>query len=110
MVIDYRINYGSDPNYFKSIEVSNTTFGVSTDGYKPDVFIPFVTQGFSIMSGETTGVVEYSFNGITVHGEVDAAGASKALIFDNRVACKIWFRVKTGTNPHTIRFEAWSVR
>lgn len=104
---------GKDFNFFKKLEVSNTTFGVAADGYESDVSITFSTQGLFLLNEETAAdkVVEYSFNGNTVHGELDPTLPSRGLMFDNRVVCPIWFRVKSGsTGPITIRVEAWGIR
>lgn len=112
-MVDYRINYGQTFNYFKKIAVSNTTFGLVADGYKYDVLIPFSTQGFSFLSeGTTTShIVEYSFDGINVHGEINPTLPNRYSVFQHRVACKIWFRVKSGsTGPITIAVEAWAIR
>lgn len=110
-MVDYRINYGQDFNYYKKIAVSNTTFGVPGDGYAPDVIIPFTTQSVIFLNEDDTDVVEYSFNGFDVHGELNPTLPSRGLSFDNRVICKIWFRVKSGSSgPVTIRVDAWAIR
>ena len=101
---------GRDFNFFQKVAVSATTFGGgSVDGYQPDIIITFTTQG-ALFLNEGSGVVEYSFNGTTVHGELDSGGASKGLSFDNRVISMIWFRVKSGSSgPITISVQAWSI-
>jgi hypothetical protein len=105
------INYGRDWNFFQKVAVSATTFGGgSVDGYQPDLIITFPTQSVLFLN-EGTGVVEYSFNGNTVHGELNSATPSIGLAFDNRVISLIWFRVQSGsTGPITVAVHAWSTR
>lgn len=105
------INNGKDYNFFEKVDVNTSTFGGdSIDGYQPDMFITFVTQTI-MMLNEGSGIVEYSFNGNTVHGELDSSKASAALSFDNRIVSKIWFRIKSGSSgPITISVHAWGVR
>ena len=95
------INYGKDFNYFNKLSVS------ITDGYFPtecQILIPFST--YTVTFGlESGGLVEYSFNGITLHGDMTDGYASEHLVFENRVISKIWFR-----GAGTIRVEAWGIR
>lgn len=110
-----KINQSTDFNYFQKVDVNWSQFGAPdgytiTDGYGPDLVIKFVTQSIMFLN-EGTGVVEYSFNGVTVHGELDSANSSKFLTFDSRVVSTIWFRVKSGsTGPIKIRVDAWGLR
>ena len=98
-------NQGRDFNYYNKFDVSNTSYSD-----QPDTVITFQTQSVFFMN-EGTGVVEYSFNGNTTHGELDSTKDSKTLIFNERVISKIWLRVKTGsTGPITIRIDAWAKR
>lgn len=95
------IDYGKDFNYFKKLSVA------TVDGYFPNecqVLIPFSTYSVSFQL-ESGGPLEYSFNGINVHGDMTDGYASENLSFLNRVICKIWFR---GTG--TVRIEAWGIR
>ena len=102
------INIGRDYNFFQKKSVTKTTFGVSADGYACDMIITFPTQGL-IFINEGSGTVEYSFNGNTVHGELDSASTStKMLTFNDRVVSKIWFRVKSGSSgPIVVSVQAW---
>lgn len=103
---DYRKNNGKDFNFYEKIVVTNTTFGAAPE-YKWDVLITFTTTGV-MMLNEGTGVVEYSFNGNTIHGELDSTSVTKALSFDNRVINTIWFRIKSGSSaPITVSVQAW---
>jgi len=111
-MVDFRIT-GPAHDYYKKISVSNTTFGLMTDGYKPDVLIPFSTYGLTFLNeGTTTShIIEYSFNGFDVHGEINPTLPNKYSVFNNRVGCKIWLRVKSGSSgPITVAVEAWQIR
>lgn len=107
-------NFGRDFNFYKKIEVIATDFGSdSVDGQQPDTIITFPTQSIMFLNEESGAgkVVEYSFNGNHVHGELDPELPSKGLVFDDRVASLIWFRIKSGsTGPITIRIDAWGIR
>ena len=106
---------GHDFNFFSKVAVNWTQFGASdgyttADGYGPDLVITFSTQTVMFLN-EGNGVVEYSFNGTTVHGELDSTKASAGLTFDNRVICLIWFRIKAGSSgPINVSVHAWGIR
>jgi hypothetical protein len=93
---------GRDFNFFKRIEVTNTDFSDH-----PDAIVTFTTNGILFLN-EGSGTVEVSFNGNTVHTELNSADASKGMVFDNRTVSMIWLRVKSGSSgPISIRIEAW---
>lgn len=102
-------------DFFQKTDVNWSQFGApdgytTSDGYGPDLIIPFSTQGIMFLN-EGSGVVEFSFDGTHVHGELDSAGATKGLTFDNRAVSLIWFRVKSGSSgPIKISVSAWSIR
>jgi len=94
---------GRDFNFYKKVEISNFDFEEETD-----TIITFSTQTVMMLLENTTGVVEYSFNGNTVHGELNSALPSRAISFDNRKISKIWFRLRSGSpGPLTVRIDAW---
>lgn len=111
-------NQGRDFNFYDTRTVTWTQFGApdgytTTDGYGPDMVITFPTYGV-IFTNESTGqVVEYSFNGTTVHGVLDGTAASTTRLktFLNRPVSLIWFRLKSGSaGPATVTVEAWGTR
>lgn len=105
-------------DFFEKVDVNWTQFGAPdgytvTDGYGPDVIIPFSTQAISFINegALTTNAIEYSFNGVDVHGDMIPNTPSGGLVFDARVVSLIWFRLKSGsTGPVTVRIEAWGIR
>lgn len=103
---------GKSYDFFQKFTVTSSTFGGdSIDGYQPDTVITFSTQGVMFLNESTTGIVEYSFNGKDVHGELDPTTVTKAITFDNRVISTIWLRVKSGSSgPIIISIHAWGIR
>jgi hypothetical protein len=100
------VTLGRDFNFFQKLSISQTT----TFGADCDVVITFSTQSVMLLN-LGTGVVEFSFNGNTVHGELNSANPSAGLTFDNRVISKIWFRVQSGsTPPINVSVMAWGTR
>jgi hypothetical protein len=108
--------FGRDWNFFQKVSIATGTFGGGSvdgyqDGYQPDMLITFSTQS-AIFLNESTGIVEYSFNGTTVHGELDGSVGSltKMLTFNHRRIAKIWFRIKSGSSgPITVSVQAWAI-
>ena len=105
---------GFDFNFFQKVTVNWTThFGASdgyttADGYGPDLIIRFPTQGLIFNNEGSGGIIEYSFNGNTIHGELTASGNRQTIIFNNRVASLIWFRAQSGSA--VVSVEAWGTR
>lgn len=94
---------GRDFNFFQKSSVSTNDFNEECD-----MIITFPTQTVMMLLENNTGVAEYSFNGNTVHGELNSALPSRAISFDNRKITKIWFRLRSGSpGPLTVRVDAW---
>lgn len=88
---------GFDFNFFQKVTVTSGTFTSNCD-----IIIPFSTYTITFQL-ESGGPVEYSFNGNTLHGDMTSGKASANLVFENRVASKIWFR-----GSGLVRVEAWA--
>lgn len=104
------VNQGRDFNFFQKVAVNWASFGGSpgSDGYAYDCFISFPTQSV-MMLNLGSGVVEFSFNGNHVHGELNSANPSVGMTFDNRTISLIWFRLQSGSSgPITISVQAWA--
>lgn len=90
-------------NFFDKLAVSSTSFS------DHQVKWSFTSVGIAVMveSNTLTDVVQYSFDGETVHGDMTPTLPSEAIIFDNRHHSKIWFRRATPGDPVVTRIEAW---
>jgi hypothetical protein len=90
---------GKDFNFYTEITVS----GQATFNTEPDAFIKFRGPRRMIFIC-TSGDVDYSFNGDTMHGKVVSGQPSEKLEFDARMEDKIWVK---GTG--TIQIHAWHI-
>jgi hypothetical protein len=104
-----KIGYGRDFNFFRQVTPQTSGAGVfATDA---DAFINLNTPTYTVIFWVPNGTrVQYSFNGFTVHGDLDGSGAlaPNTLTFQNRVISKIWFSYLAGSG--TVRVEAWGIR
>ena len=91
----------SNFNYFENLLVDGYAFPEN-----PQINFRFNSQGIALLNKNNVYTIQYSFNGTTVHGDLDPADESKGIIFDNRVESKMWFRAVDGYA--TVRVEAWS--
>ena len=87
-------------NHFEVITVNSSTFSLNQS-----VAFGFISAGFSLLN-RGTRIIEYSFDGVTVHGDLNPADSSNYLVFENRTESRIWFRVQTGIATD-VRVEAW---
>lgn len=93
-----KIVNGRDYNFYRSQTFSNTTFANTAD-----YVITFPTAGVIFINESGSGIIEYSFNGNTVHGKLDGASTvTKSLTFLNRVISPIWVRVVSGSCVFTV--------
>jgi hypothetical protein len=91
-----------DVNYFHKFHVETTEFKMLANWNFNSVGIALMIE-----SDDPTDVVQYSFDGETVHGDMTPKMPSEAIIFDNRSQSKIWFRRATPGGPVLTRVEAW---
>lgn len=87
-------------NFFSKVSVTSAVFPSEAQAV---IDIRYGTQAFSLVN-EGSAVVEYSFDGINVHGDMTPSSPTAAIFFDNRSVMRIWFRT-TGTS--IVRVEAW---
>ena len=101
--------YGFDTHAFNKQQITWSAFGGgAVDNVQPDFIFPFQTQGIILSALAGTGVVEFSFNGITVHGELSVGTVNAQIKMDFCYATKIWFRIQSGsTGPITISSLGW---
>lgn len=80
-----------------------------TDGYGfptvPQIRFGFMAQAFSFLNRNTT-TVQYSFDGETIHGDLNPDDASQGLVFDTRAESRVWFK-SADDGYGTVRVEAW---
>lgn len=91
---------GKDFNFFQKVTVSETTF---PDDSQISINVKVLNN--LLLVNEGSNVVEYSFNGNTVHGDLTPSSTTESLLFNNRRVSAIWFRTATGSN--VVRVEAW---
>lgn len=60
-----------------------------------------------VESNDVTDVIQYSFDGETVHGDMTPTMPSEGIVFDNRFQNKVWFRRVTPGDAVLVRVEAW---
>jgi hypothetical protein len=100
---------GRDYNFFKKVTVTWSTFGGGqSDGVSPDVIITFSTQGLMLLNEDSSSVIEVSYNGTTVHDELNPALPSKGVSYDGRTESLIWLRLKSGSSA-VVSIRAWSI-
>jgi hypothetical protein len=97
------ITQGQDYNFFTKVTVDGYVFDPDTE----DVLITIKGQQTFSLVNEGSTLVEYSFNGNTLHGDMTPGTSTAAIFFDNRRVSKIWFRAPDGGDP-IVRVEAWS--
>lgn len=89
-------------NFFGKYNISSTSFNTLASWN-------FISIGIAIMveSDDSSDVIQYSFDGETVHGDMTPGKPSEGIIFDNRFASKIWFRREFQGSPVLVRVESW---
>src|ERR1017187_8707711 len=86
------ITYGRDFNFFQKVTVTWSVFNTNAD-----LCITFPSQGLLLLNEDGYGaVVQVSFNGNTVHDELNANLPSKGIAYDVRQISKIWFKIVSG--------------
>jgi len=122
LAVPITITQGNSFDDFAKLDVTWSTFGYGQADHKsPDYYAPFSTQGFQLINLTVDGyetsqtwpssnVIEYSFNGSDVSGELGSGRSNVALTFNNRVNCLMWFRVQAGSSSSVVSIQAWGIR
>lgn len=84
---------GKDRFFFQRKEITSNVFNDSAD-----VALSLITKNSVLLINEGPGIVQYSFNGTTVHGELNNTIGTNAVSVNNPSIVKIWFKIKSGTN------------
>jgi hypothetical protein len=94
----------SNFNYFNKVHVSTTNFS------DRQVTWTFNSAGILLLNESTVAgrVLEYSFNGTDVHGDLDPTLPSAGIAFDNRHESRVYLRLKTAGASVICRIEAWA--
>jgi len=87
-------------NFFDTILVD--AYGFPTD---PQARFPFNSQGFTLLN-RGLFTIQYSFDGVRLHGDLNPNDASQGLAFDARSEDAIWFRAIDGYG--VVRVESWA--
>ena len=96
------ITQGKDYNFWERFTITNTAFDNDAN-----VLFRFRSGPKTIiLTLEGATAVQYSFNGSTIHGELITSTDRAQMIFNNRPASKIWFKVAAGSGGVTV--EAWA--
>ena len=92
-------------NFFNRINVNSVNFSDHVASFG------FISSGISFINSSalSSDIVEYSFDGSTLHGDLVPSDTSSALAFDNRFESRVWFRLKTDGPQVNIRVEAWAI-
>lgn len=96
------ITYGRDDSFFDQLTFANTNFKQKADVV---VNIKYVDSFYMINTGDE--VIQYSFNGTDVHGDMTPGKGSEALSFTNRRVDHIWFRSPSG-NSASVSVGGWA--
>lgn len=97
------ITNGRDFNFFKKVPVSRSLFSSDCDA-----LITFTSENISLFN-EGTGVIQFSFNGNTIHGELNPnTGTSNLTITNSNSISKIWFKLFSGPSSN-VRIQANAV-
>ena len=94
-----------DKNFFHKMVVEDTAF-VSTQ----HVRWSFNSTGLALLveSNDPDDIVQYSFDGKSVHGDLTPLLPSEGIVFDNRIENNIWFRRVNAGGSVVVRIEAWN--
>lgn len=86
-------------NFFRVISVDGYGFPAS-----PQARFNFISQGISLLN-RGSKIIEYSFDGTNLHGDLDPSDDSIGFTFDGRQESVVYFRGKDGYGD--VRVEAW---
>jgi len=85
---------------------------VATDNFNDmEISWTFIAEHILLsLEGSVSGdIIEYSFDGINLHGDMKGRTVSESIAYDNRLRCKIWLRrnASSPTSSISVRVEAW---
>jgi len=77
----------ANTSFFVKVEVTDSNWPAS-----PQIDFGFTTSAFSLLNLDGSTTVEYSFDGSTLHGDLEPGTSSAGLVFDNRLEDSIYLR------------------
>ena len=89
-------------NYFTKVNVSSTSFELLANWNFNSIGIALLVE-----STNSDDVIQYSFDGKNVHGDLTPLLPSQGIVVDNRIANKIWLRRAIAGGAVLVRVEAW---
>lgn len=94
------ITAGINRHYFTRMSITDTAFPndaqVVLQFKSPVIHINLINEGGDL--------IEYSFNGTDVHGDLATSGLTQERTYERKQVVKVWFRAATAA---TVRIEAW---
>lgn len=90
-------------NFFDKALVATTDFADHRRTWS------FNSSGIMILNESTAAgdVVQYSFDGVTVHGDTVPGSPSAGVSFDNRIESGVWLRLESAGSAVIVRIESW---
>lgn len=89
-------------NFFDRFTVSTSNFSDTPVSWN------FISCGIALLNeGASGNIVEYSFDGVNVHGDMDPDKPTAGMMFDARHLNKLYLRLKSGTSA-AVRVEVWA--
>lgn len=85
------INFGKEKFFFQKLVVSALDFGTNAD-----IAVTLTSKNSLLFINQGPGVVEVSFNGLSVHAELNTSTGTSNLIINDPSIVKVWFRLKSG--------------
>ena len=93
------INFGKEKFFFQKLVVSAPNFGTNAD-----IAVTLTSKNSLLFVNQGPGVIELSFNGISVHAELNISTGTSNLVVTDPSIVKVWFRLKAGA-PSTISVQ-----
>ncbi len=82
---------GRDRFFYEKKTITATTFNESAD-----FALTLISKNSILLINEGPGILEYSFNGTTTHGELNGNIGTNAVVVHDPSIVKIWFKLKLG--------------
>lgn len=96
------VEINAHDHFYQNVLLVNEAFGI-----EPTFEFGFtVGDGAILIFNDSNKVIDYSFNGRVLHGQLQAKDKWRAL--DRKKESRIWLRVNPGSGqPAGVRVEAW---